>query len=239
MNRKLKLLIVLSVTKVAQKTKMEADEKLGGALECRCQGSLPEVFNNEPKQEGRWSWFSMQLENHTETAMASHSSALAWKIPWMEEAGGLQSMGSRRVGHDWATSLSLFTFMHWRRKWHPTPAFLPRDGGAWWAAVYGVTQSDTTEATQQQQQQQITCKNEEAVVGLPSWLRGQESALQCRRRRFPPWSWKIPHAAEQLSPCTHNCLEPWRQNYWAHVTQELKPPTLESVLHNEKPIHSN
>ena len=78
--------------------------------------------------------------------MATHSSTLAWKIPWMVEPGRLQSMGSLRVGHDWATSLSLFTFMHWRRKWQLTPiSFLgnPRDGGAWWAAVYGVTQSWT------------------------------------------------------------------------------------------------
>ena len=57
--------------------------------------------------------------------MAPHSSTLAWKIPWMEEPGGLQSMGSLRVRRDWATSLSLFTFMHWRRKWQPTPVFLP------------------------------------------------------------------------------------------------------------------
>ena len=42
--------------------------------------------------------------------MAPHSSTLAWKIPWMEEPGRLQSMGSLRVGHDWATSLSFFTF---------------------------------------------------------------------------------------------------------------------------------
>ena len=78
--------------------------------------------------------------------MLRHSSTLAWKIPWMEEPGRLQSMGSRRVGHDWVTSLSLFTFLHWRRKWQPTPVFLPenpRDGGAWWAAVYGVAQSWT------------------------------------------------------------------------------------------------
>ena len=123
--------------------------------------------------------------------MAPHSSTLAWKLPWTEEPGRLQSMGSLRVGHDWATSLSLFTFMHWRRKWQPTPVFLPgksqgrgslvgcrlwgheesdttkwlhfhfhalekemathlcsclenpRDGEAWWAAVYGVTQSQT------------------------------------------------------------------------------------------------
>ena len=52
-----------------------------------------------------------------EKAMAPHSSTLAWKIPWTEEPGRLQSMGSHRVGCDWATSLSLFTFMHWRRKW--------------------------------------------------------------------------------------------------------------------------
>ena len=78
--------------------------------------------------------------------MAPHSSTLAWKIPWMEEPGGLQSMGWRRVRHDWATSLSLFTFMHWRRKWQPTPVFLPGESqgrGAWWAAVYGVAQSWT------------------------------------------------------------------------------------------------
>ena len=126
--------------------------------------------------------------------MATHSSTLAWKIPWTEEPGRLQSMRSLRVRHDWATSLSLFTFMHWRRQWQPTPVFLPeesqgrrslvgsspwgreesgtteqlhfifslscigegngnppqcsclenpRDGGAWWAAVYGVVQSRT------------------------------------------------------------------------------------------------
>ena len=49
--------------------------------------------------------------------------------PWTEEPGGLQSMGSRRVGHDWATSLSLFTFMHWRRKWQPTPVLAWRIPG--------------------------------------------------------------------------------------------------------------
>ena len=63
--------------------------------------------------------------------MAPNSSTLAWKIPWTEEPGGLQSMGSRRVGHDWATSLSLFTFMHWRRKWQPTPVFLPGESQGW------------------------------------------------------------------------------------------------------------
>ena len=68
-----------------------------------------------------------------EKAMAPHSSPLAWKIPWMEEPGRLQSMGSRRVGQDWVTSLSLFTFMHWRRECNPLQCSClenPRDGGA-------------------------------------------------------------------------------------------------------------
>ena len=61
----------------------------------------------------------------SEKAMAPHSSTLAWKIPWTEEPGGPQSMGSLRVRQDSATSLSLFIFMHWRRKWQPTSVFLP------------------------------------------------------------------------------------------------------------------
>ena len=65
------------------------------------------------------------LRLSSEKAMATHSSTLAWQIPWTEEPGRLQSMGSLRVGHDWTTSLSLFTFMNWRRKWQPTPVFLP------------------------------------------------------------------------------------------------------------------
>ena len=78
--------------------------------------------------------------------MAPHSSTLAWKIPWTEEPGRLQSMGSLRVRQDWETSLSLFTFTHQRRKWQPTPVFLPGESqgpGAWWAAVYGVAQNRT------------------------------------------------------------------------------------------------
>ena len=57
--------------------------------------------------------------------MTPDSSTLPWKIPWMENPGRLQSMGSPRVGHDWATLLSLFTVIHWRRKWQFTPVFLP------------------------------------------------------------------------------------------------------------------
>ena len=82
-----------------------------------------------------------------EKAMAPHSSTLAWKIPWTEEPGRLQSMGSIRVRHDWETSLSLFNFMHWRRKWQPTPVFLPGEsqgqGSLVGCHLWGHTESDT------------------------------------------------------------------------------------------------
>ena len=87
-------------------------------------------------------------------AMAPHSSTPAWRIPWTEEPGRLQSMGSLRVGHD----RSLFTFMHWRRKWQPISVFLPGEsqgrGSLVGCRLWGRTESDTTEVTQQQQQQQ-------------------------------------------------------------------------------------
>ena len=92
-----------------------------------------------------------------EKAMAPHSTTLAWKIPWMEEPGRLQSMGSLRVGHGWEASLSFFTFMHWRRKWQPTPEFLLGESQGRQSLVgcrlWGRTESDTTEVTQQQQLQ--------------------------------------------------------------------------------------
>ena len=78
--------------------------------------------------------------------MATHSGVLAWKIPWMEEPGGLQPMGSLRVGHDWVISLSLFTFIIGEGNGNPLQCSClenPRDGGAWWAAIYGIAQSQT------------------------------------------------------------------------------------------------
>ena len=81
--------------------------------------------------------------------MATHSSTLAWKIPWTEEPGRLQSMGSIRVRHDWVTSLSLFTLVHWRRKWQPTLAFLPGESHEQRSLVgcslWGCKELDTTE----------------------------------------------------------------------------------------------
>ena len=78
--------------------------------------------------------------------MAPHSSTLAWKIPWTEEPGRLQSMGSLRVGHNWAASLSLFSFIIGEGNGNPVQCSClenPRDRGAWWGAVYGVSQNRT------------------------------------------------------------------------------------------------
>ena len=93
------------------------------------------------------------LQHHSSKASipwcSAHSSTLAWKMPWTEEPGGLQSMGSLGVRHDWATSLSLFTFMHWRRKWQPTPVFLPGEskgqGSLVGCRLWGHRELDTTE----------------------------------------------------------------------------------------------
>ena len=88
-------------------------------------------------------------------AMAPHSSTLAWKIPWTEEPGGLQSMGSLRVIYDWAAALSVFTFMHWRRKWQPTPVFLPGEsqgrGSLVGCRLWGRTELGMTKVTYQHQ----------------------------------------------------------------------------------------
>ena len=80
----------------------------------------------------------------SEKAMTLHSSTLAWKITRTEEPGGLHSVGSIKVGHDWVTSLSPSCIGEENGK--PLQCSClenPRDWGAWWAAIYGVAQSRT------------------------------------------------------------------------------------------------
>ena len=117
-----------------------------------------------------------------EKAMATHSSTLAWKIPWTEEPGRLQSMGSLRVGHNWATSLSLSCI----GEGNGTPLQCsclenPRDGGAWWAAVYGVGQSRTP-----------LKRLSSSLFTIPEGSVGKETACNVGRPVFDPWVRKIP-----------------------------------------------
>ena len=147
--------------------------------------------------------------------MAPHSRTLAWKIPWTEEPGRLQSMGSLRVRHDWVTSLSLLSFMHWRRKWQPTPVFLPGEsqgqGSLVGCHLWGRTQSDTTEATQQQQQQQV-------VIGLPWQISGKESACNAGGLGSIPGLGRSPgggHGTLLQYSCLENPMD--RRAWWATV----------------------
>ena len=85
---------------------------------------------------------------HSEKAMATHSSILAWKIPWTEETGGLPSLGSHRVGHDSSDlaaaarkkmdkELNLHRAGNYQQLKKHSPSF------PWHAAVHGVTKSRT------------------------------------------------------------------------------------------------
>ena len=134
--------------------------------------------------------------------MATHSSTLAWKISRMEEPGRLQSLGLLLVGHDWAALLSLFTFMHWRRKWQPTPVFLPGESQGWRSLVgshlWGHTELDMTEATQRQQQNLTICKaflkvlwrylkNSSTQSVIPSFLNFDKTKLWGLRSHWYPF----------------------------------------------------
>ena len=108
-----------------------------------------------------------------EKAMTPHSSTLAWKIPWTEEPGRLQSMGSLRVGHNWATSLSCIGEENGNPLQCSCPEN-PRDGGAWWGALYGVTQSWT-------------------------WLKRPSSSSQVKESPFIPNLLRVYHKLINLS----------------------------------------
>jgi len=120
--------------------------------------------------------------------MAPHSSTFAWKTPWTEKPGGLQSMGLLRVGHDWVTSLSRIG----EGNGNPLQYSClenPRDGGAWWAAIYGVAQSRT-------RLKRLSSLAAMGFIGLPWRLSGKESTCQCRRHRVDSWVRKIPWRRE-------------------------------------------
>ena len=132
--------------------------------------------------------------------MTPYSSTLAWKIPWTEEPGRLQSMRSLGVGHDGATSLSLFTFMHWRRKWQPTSVFSPGEsqgrGSLVGCCLWGRTESDTTEATWQQQQQQPVLHF--ASVWAFSHL------FKCSPTVFPFYKLRLQHGLPEVTQLVAN-----------------------------------
>ena len=142
--------------------------------------------------------------------MAPHSSTLAWKIPWTGGPGRLQSMGSPRVGHDWVTSLSLFTFMHGEGNGNPFQCSClenPRDRGAWWAAVYGVAQS-LTQLKRLSSSRLITWR--ECCYHLKNWKR-QFATLENRNLKWkavpsPPRALKRVTSDAETLLCVFSCL---------------------------------
>ena len=166
---------------------------------CPCLSFLISLFTTLALKKGRPLYLPL-TKLSSEKAMAPYSSTLACKIPWMEEPGGLQSMGSLRVRHDWATSLSIFTLMHWRRKWQPTPVFLPGESqgrGAWWAAVYGVAQSRT---------QLKRLSSNKLSLGFPGGSDGKEYACNARDLGLILGSGRSP-GEETGYPFQYSCLE--------------------------------
>ena len=161
--------------------------------------------------------------------MAPHYSTLAWKIPWMEEPGRLQSMGSLRVRHDWATSLSLFTFLHWRRKWQPTPVFLPGESQRWGslvAAVYGVTQSQTW-------LKWLSSSSSSRTIKKAECQRIDAFELWCWRRPLRvPWSARRSNQSilKEISPgCSlEGLILKLRLQYFGHLMQ--RADSLEKIL---------
>jgi len=163
-----------------------------------------------------------------EKAMATHSSTLAWKIPWTEEPGGLQSMGSRRVGYDWVTSLWLFTFMHWRRKWQPTPVFLPGEsqgrGSLLGCRLWGHRESDMTEATAAAAARILRSlplgwpMSQQGVKRWTELIRFPLSGLQLEIwNQFAPWKHRKEHICRE--ELTHDDAE--------HYKEELIVPTVQ------------
>ena len=133
--------------------------------------------------------------------MAPHSSTLAWKIPWTEDPGRLQSMGSRRVGHDFTFTFHFSLSCIGEGNGNPLQCSClenPRDGGAWW-----------------------NLKRLSSSSSSSSDSNGKESACQCRRHRFDPW--KIPWRRHD-NPIQYSCLEnPMdRGAWWATIHRVTK-----------------
>ena len=164
------------------------------------------VVKNLPAMQETWVW-SLGQEDHLEEGVATHSSILAWRIPWTEYPGGLQSM--HRVRHDWSNlAYTHIRLAQWFWKCSLTLKGL-------WCPFNGAMRS----------KQFLKYTN---MLVLPWWLSDKESACKCRRHRFDPQSRKIPLALEQGSLCT--IIDPMLQSPGT-TTSELTVATTEARMH--------
>ena len=143
--------------------------------------------------------------------MATHSSTLAWKVPWMEEPDGLQSMGSQRVRHNSATSLSFFSEYCLNVTCSEKPFSIP-------------------------QPRMDTLLHALIVSGTlplgPRWDSGKESACQCRRCWFDTWVQKIPGEGNS-NPFQYSCLgNPMDRGAWRASVHSVTESATTEHAHN-------
>ena len=139
------------------------------------------------------------------------SSTLGWQIPWTEEPGGLQSMGSLGVGHGWATSLHFSLLCIGEGNGNPLQCSClenPRDRGAWWAAVYGVTQSRTRLKRLSSSSSRLPLGFLQTFPVRDKWRRVAIGFYQLREAlRSPGLSWSVPGIFPGTEYFQTMCLE--------------------------------
>ena len=156
---------------------------------------------------------SLDQEDSMVEETATHPSILAWKIPWTEEPGVLQSKGLQRVGHDWRTEYAHFPSIH-PSSVHPS-IHSPID--LFIHHVFVDTLSFVKNNADDKDK-----KVNMSDIGLPRWHSGKESACQCsrcKRHRFDPWVGKIPEEGNG-NPLQFCCLENPRDRgaWWLQST---------------------
>ena len=133
--------------------------------------------------------------------MATNSSILAWRIPWTEEPGGLQSIGSQRVRHNWSnlagtqTTWDLVAFCFGLQYFVEIITWRDQDH------LCCVKYNEGRKNFNQHVSVNTPSKTNNRQIGSPWWSSGWGSTCHCRGHGFNPWSRKIPHAERQLSPC--------------------------------------
>ena len=163
---------------------------------------MAQKVKNLPSMWKSWDQ-SLGWEDSLEKGMATHSSVLAWRIPGTGEPGGLPSMGSHRVRHDWEISLSLFLSCTGEGNGNLVQCSClenPRDGGAWWAAIYGVAQSRTG------LKRLSSSSNSQCSWDFPGGSDGKESACKVGNLGLIPGLGRSP-GEENGYPLQNSCLE--------------------------------
>ena len=155
----------------------------------------------------------------------------------MEKPGRLQSVGSLRVRHNWATSLSLFTFMHWRRKWQPTPVFLPGEsqgqGSLVGCRLWGHTESDMTEVTLQQQQHTspiLECEIKWALESITTNKASGGDGIPVELFQIlKDDAVKVLHSICQQIWNTQQCPQDWKRSVFIPIPKKAMPKNIQTT----------